>query len=117
MYFIIAINIFIYFGLGLVFRFFWKALDKSFVELKEKDYKARIDIKDSYGKEISNVQHQINDILEQMQNHIEVNIESMQDVSHEVNNKLTSIKQSIDVLRFYGTNNKLIVEQKLKVNR
>lgn len=49
-----------------------------------------------------------------MQNHIEVNIESMQDVSHEVNNKLTSIKQSIDVLRFYGTNNKLIVEQKLK---
>ncbi|MBG9531600.1 HAMP domain-containing sensor histidine kinase [Bacillus cereus] len=114
LYFIIAINIFIYFGLGLVFRFFWKALDKSFVELKEKDYKARIDIKDSYGKEISNVQHQINDILEQMQNHIEVNIESMQDVSHEVNNKLTSIKQSIDVLRFYGTNNKLIVEQKLK---
>ncbi|ARO21390.1 two-component sensor histidine kinase (plasmid) [Bacillus tropicus] len=114
LYIVICSSIFSYFGLGLVFRLLGNALDKTFSELEETDYKTRIEITGVYGKEISGVKHKINDILERMQKIIEVNIESMQDVSHEVNNKLTSIKQSVDVLRFFGTDDKQTVEKKLK---
>ncbi|MGM2632432.1 sensor histidine kinase [Bacillus cereus group sp. Bce040] len=107
-------SLFSFFGLGFVFRLLGNALDKTFSELEETDYKTRIEITGMYGKEISGVKHKINDILERMQKIIEVNIESMQDVSHEVNNKLTSIKQSVDVLRFFGTDDKQEVEKKLK---
>lgn len=114
LYIVICSSIFSYCGLGLVFRLLGNALDKTFSELEETDYKTRIKITGAYGKEISGVKHKINDILERMQKIIEVNIESMQDVSHEVNNKLTSIKQSVDILRFFGTDDKQIVEKKLK---
>ncbi|EAO57195.1 Two component system histidine kinase [Bacillus thuringiensis serovar israelensis ATCC 35646] len=114
LYIVICSSIFSYFGLGLVFRLLGNALDKTFSELEETDYKTRIKITGVYGKEIRGVKHKINDILERMQKIIEVNIESMQDVSHEVNNKLTSIKQSVDILRFFGTDDKQTVEKKLK---
>ncbi len=114
LYIIICSSIFCYFGLGLVFRLLGKALDKTFSDLEETDYKTRIEVTGVYGKEISGVKHKMNDILERMQKNIEVNIESMQDVSHEVNNKLTSIKQSVDIMRYFGTDDKETVEKKLK---
>ncbi|MCU5076926.1 HAMP domain-containing histidine kinase [Bacillus cereus] len=114
LYIVICSSIFSYFGLGLVFRLLGKALDKTFSELEENDYKTRIEITGAYGKEISGVKHKVNDILERMQKIIEVNIESVQDVSHEANNKLTSIKQSVDVLRYFGTDDKQMVEKKLQ---
>lgn len=114
LYFIICSSVFSYFGLGLVFCLLGRALDKTFSELEETDYKTRIKITGSYGKEISGVKHKINGILERMQKIIDVNIESVQDVSHEVNNKLTSIKQSVDVIRYFGTDDKKTVDKKLQ---
>ncbi|MDA1918201.1 sensor histidine kinase [Bacillus cereus group sp. BcHK140] len=114
LYIIFFSSIFSYVGLGLVFRILGKVLDKMFTDLKETDYKTKIEVTGMYGKEISGVKHKVNDILERMQKIIEVNIESVQDVSHEVNNKLTSIKQSVDVLRYFGTDDKQMVDKKLK---
>ncbi|PFP65229.1 two-component sensor histidine kinase [Bacillus cereus] len=114
LYFAICSSIFSYFGLGLVFRILGRVLDKMFSELKETDYKTKVKVTGMYGKEISGVKHKVNDILERMQKIIEVNIESVQDVSHEINNKLTSIKQSADVIRYFGTDDKETVDKKLK---
>lgn len=114
LYIIFFSSIFSYVGLGLIFRILGKALDKMFTDLEETDYKTRIKVTGVYGKEISGVKHKVNDIVERMQKIIEVNIESVQDVSHEVNNKLTSIKQSVDVLRCFGTDDKTMVDKKLQ---
>jgi signal transduction histidine kinase len=114
LYFFITAGIFTFMGINSVFRLLGKAIDKSFVELEENDYTSRLHITGQYGKEITTVKHKINDVLERMKHIIDINTESMQDVSHEVNNKLTSIKQSVDVLRIYGTEDKEMVDQKLK---
>ncbi|MES9681703.1 HAMP domain-containing sensor histidine kinase [Gottfriedia acidiceleris] len=100
-------------GLNKIFGILGKAIDRSFVALKESDYNSRLLVTGEYGEEISNVKHKINEILERMSGIVKANVESMQDVSHEVGNKLTAISQSVGVLHIFGTNNKELVDTTL----
>ena len=102
-----------YISVSIVFRPLKRALEKGFKEIISSNYKSRFTVSGKYGREITDVKYKINDILDRMEEIVEKNIESIQDVSHEVNTHLTSIKQSVDVMRLYGTNNQQILNDRL----
>ncbi|WP_377263084.1 sensor histidine kinase [Priestia sp. YIM B13551] len=111
-YFIVA-PIIAYLGIGLTFRKIKIALGEGLNEIKATNYKTRFPITGKYGKEITDVKKQVNEILERMEDIVEANIESLQDVSHEVNTHLTSIKQSVDVIRMYGESKPEFAKERL----
>lgn len=113
LWYIIIGSIVGYVAVSITFRPLGRALDNGFREIEETNYEARFTITGKYGKEITSVKLKINEILEKMNEIVEKNIESIQDVSHEVNTHLTSIKQSVDVIRLYGNNNPKILEDRL----
>lgn len=97
----------------ITFRPLTKALAHSFEELKETNYRLKFAVTGKYGKEVFHFQSQINEILTYVQKIMNQHVETLQDISHEVNTHLTSIKQSVYVLHFSGNNSKDILESRL----
>lgn len=98
--------------LRFIFKPLQKAIDRSFDEVVDNNYQTRI--RDpQYGEEISKVIHRFNGVLDRMHELVQNNLNSMQDVSHEVKTYLTAIKQSVDVIKLYGKEDKVLVDEKL----
>ncbi|MEB9624918.1 HAMP domain-containing sensor histidine kinase [Bacillus cereus] len=66
-----------------------------------------------YGEEISKIVHRFNAVLDRMHELVQNNLNSMQDVSHEIKTYLTAIKQSVDVIKIYGKSDDKLVAEKL----
>ncbi|PFP65228.1 two-component sensor histidine kinase [Bacillus cereus] len=99
-------------GLRIIFRPLQKAIDKSFEDVLESNYQTKI-VDPLYGEEISRIVNRFNAVLDRMNELVQNNLNSMQDVSHEVKTYLTAIKQSVDMIKFYGKDNKELVDKKL----
>ncbi|UOE58196.1 sensor histidine kinase [Cytobacillus oceanisediminis] len=99
--------------LRLIFRPLGKAIDESFEEVKNNNYRTRVRVDPRFGREISRIIDKLNSVLDRMQEIVRDNINSMQDVSHEINTQLTAIKQSVDVIKLYGNGDKALVNQRL----
>ncbi|MES9681704.1 HAMP domain-containing sensor histidine kinase [Gottfriedia acidiceleris] len=99
--------------LRFVFKPLQKAIDTSFNEVIESNYQDRI--KDpGYGEEISKVINRFNKVLDRMHELVQSNLNSMQDVSHEVKTNLTAIKQNVDLLKLYGKEDEQLVDEKIE---
>lgn len=99
-------------GLKFIFRPLQKAIDTSFEGVIENNYQMKIE-DPLYGEEISKIINRFNAVLDRMNELVQNNLNSMQDVSHEVKTYLTAIKQSVDMIKFYGKDNKELVDGKL----
>lgn len=99
-------------GLKFIFRPLQKAIDTSFDGVVDNNYQMKIE-DPLYGEEISKVVNRFNAVLDRMNELVQNNLNSMQDVSHEVKTYLTAIKQSVDMIKFYGKEDKDLVDEKL----
>ncbi|HDR4736888.1 TPA: HAMP domain-containing histidine kinase [Bacillus cereus] len=99
-------------GLKFIFRPLQDAIDTSFEGVVENNYQIKIE-DPLYGEEISKIVNRFNAVLDRMNELVQNNLNSMQDVSHEVKTYLTAIKQSVDMIKFYGKENKELVDEKL----
>ncbi|MCU5076927.1 HAMP domain-containing histidine kinase [Bacillus cereus] len=99
-------------GLKFIFRPLQKTIDTSFEGVVENNYQIKIE-DPLYGEEISKIVNRFNAVLDRMNELVQNNLNSMQDVSHEVKTYLTAIKQSVDMIKFYGRDNKELVDEKL----
>ncbi|PFB64360.1 sensor histidine kinase [Bacillus cereus] len=99
-------------GLKVIFRPLQKAIDTSFDDVLDNNYQTKI-VDPLYGEEISRIVNRFNAVLDRMNELVQNNLNSMQDVSHEVKTYLTAIKQSVDMIKFYGKENKELVDEKL----
>ncbi|MBJ8109026.1 HAMP domain-containing histidine kinase [Bacillus cereus group sp. N6] len=99
-------------GLKIIFRPLQKAIDTSFNNVLDNNYQTKI-VDPLYGEEISRIINRFNAVLDRMNELVQNNLNSMQDVSHEVKTYLTAIKQSVDMIKFYGKENKELVDEKL----
>ncbi|MGM2632433.1 sensor histidine kinase [Bacillus cereus group sp. Bce040] len=99
-------------GLKFIFRPLQKAIDESFDDVLDNNYQTKIE-DPLYGEEISKVVNRFNAVLDRMHELVQNNLNSMQDVSHEVKTYLTAIKQSVDMIKFYGKEDKDLVDKKL----
>ncbi|ARO21389.1 two-component sensor histidine kinase (plasmid) [Bacillus tropicus] len=99
-------------GLKFIFRPLQKAIDNSFDDVIVNNYQTKIE-DPLYGEEISKIVNRFNAVLDRMNELVQNNLNSMQDVSHEVKTYLTAIKQSVDMIKFYGREDKDLVDEKL----
>ncbi len=99
-------------GLKIIFRPLQRAIDTSFNDVLNNNYQTKI-VDPLYGEEISRIVNRFNAVLDRMNELVQNNLNSMQDVSHEVKTYLTAIKQSVDMIKFYGKENKELVDEKL----
>ncbi|MDA1918202.1 sensor histidine kinase [Bacillus cereus group sp. BcHK140] len=99
-------------GLKVIFRPLQRAIDRSFNDVIDNNYQTKI-VDPLYGEEISKIVNRFNAVLDRMNELVQNNLNSMQDVSHEVKTYLTAIKQSVDMIKFYGKDNKELVDEKL----
>lgn len=81
---------------------------------KEDNHKPFEKLEDpNYGREVSAIVEAFNSLLDKYHDLAQQNLNTMQDVSHEVKTHLTSIKQSVDVIKLYGKNDDNLVGAKL----
>ncbi len=99
-------------GLKFMFRPLQKAIDSSFDGVVDNNYQTKIE-DPLYGEEISKIVNRFNAVLDRMNELVQNHLNSMQDVSHEVKTYLTAIKQSVDMIKFYGKEDKDLVDEKL----
>ncbi|MEK1828875.1 histidine kinase dimerization/phospho-acceptor domain-containing protein [Priestia megaterium] len=112
-WYIITVSIFTYTTVSRVFRTLGKGIDSSLAIIEDNNYKGRLEVSERNGREINGIKTKINVVLDRMDNLVNSNIESLQDVSHEVNTHLTAIKQSIDMIKMYGEKNPKLAMTKL----
>lgn len=81
---------------------------------RQHDFNVETQVKDpKYGDEVSRVVDRFNDLLNRYSDLAQHNLNTMQDVSHEVKTHLTAIKQSVDMIKLYGPNEPEILKDKL----
>ena len=98
--------------LKFIFKPLQSAIDSSFENVVDNNYQTRIE-DPLYGEEISKIVHRFNAVLDRMHELVQNNLNSMQDVSHEIKTYLTAIKQSVDVIKIYGKSDDKLVAEKL----
>lgn len=97
-------------------RLAYRPLEDALSDALEDQEQLRIEtrvIDPKHGFEVAQIVNRFNDLLTRYDNLTKQNLNTMQDVSHEVKTHLTAIKQSVDVINLYGIEDSGILQQKL----
>lgn len=112
LWFVVLALIAVIFFLKTIFRPLEKAVNQAVEKVDAEHFHTKIP-DPHYGQEVSRVVHIFNEMLEKCAELADNNVNTMQDVSHEVRTRLTAIKQSVDVIRMYGVEDKDLVVARL----
>ncbi|MEX3713424.1 HAMP domain-containing sensor histidine kinase [Cytobacillus horneckiae] len=90
-----------------------KKMQEVFDNLEKNQYNGKIPYSGVYGSEVDRVIDNVNKILERKDEVVKSHVRDVEDVAHEINTNLTAMKQSVDMLRMFGTNDKDFVNEQL----
>lgn len=100
------------FCLRVVYNPLEKAVSNTFERIDIDQLHAKIE-DPHYGIEVTRIVNVFNEVLAKCSDLAETNVRTMQDVSHEVRTHLTAMKQSVDMIKHYGADDKEMVEARL----
>lgn len=99
--------------LTLIFKLLNRAMEESFNEVVKSGFHTRMKVSAKLGQEGSILINKFNLILDRMEEVVDSNINSIYDVSHEVNNNLTAIGQSVYIVKEYGHEDRKLMDSHL----